>query len=253
MVMKFGLAAVVLAACYSPSPPAGAPCANGVCPDPLVCSPATNTCEASAATADGQVVDGPVIDAPVDAAIDANLIDAPPDAPHVDPFAPLNNAQWKLPCTGTPGSNGLCPATSASHDIQLMDSATTHYQVTLRIRAIVEGANYGSGSAVAGTEAYIGGVPGTNYLTTLELIVSSPAQHYYLNNGSGVPTVIDETFPIEIDSTAKVTLFISAQDGVEEPNDDGSGSPIVIPNVTTVPSPFNGEFAQLNVTDEVKM
>ena len=36
----------LLAACYAPSPDAGAPCGDGrACPDPLVCAPATNTCE----------------------------------------------------------------------------------------------------------------------------------------------------------------------------------------------------------------
>jgi hypothetical protein len=68
------MAVVVLAAsCYRPSPRAGAPCAaNGQCPTPLVCSPASHTCERTA----------------IDAAVAANdiridlqsLTDAPPDA-----------------------------------------------------------------------------------------------------------------------------------------------------------------------------
>jgi len=64
---------IFVAACYSPSPQAGARCgANGACPDPLVCSPATMTCERSAAA----------IDAPrgADSAIDSAHLDAPPDA-----------------------------------------------------------------------------------------------------------------------------------------------------------------------------
>jgi len=70
------IALVVLAAsCYGPSPPGGAPCAaNGQCPTPLVCSPATHTCERTAidaaVAANDVVVDFQVLpDAPLDAAI----------------------------------------------------------------------------------------------------------------------------------------------------------------------------------------
>ena len=60
------LAIALVAGCYSPTPPAGAACVEGLCPAGLVCSPATNTCEQTA-----MLPDGLMIDAPVDAAIDA--------------------------------------------------------------------------------------------------------------------------------------------------------------------------------------
>jgi hypothetical protein len=64
--------ATVLAGCYAPHPHAGTPCPSGACPDPLVCSPATHTCETTA------------IDAPV--SHDARAIDAALDSqrPPVD-------------------------------------------------------------------------------------------------------------------------------------------------------------------------
>lgn len=43
---------LLVAGCFSPSPPAGAPCPDGVCPRGLVCSPATLTCEKTAVVAD---------------------------------------------------------------------------------------------------------------------------------------------------------------------------------------------------------
>lgn len=61
--------AIVLVGCYAPSPQPGAPCANSRCPQGLVCSPATNTCEREA-------IDAAVIDAP----IDAPVIDVMPSA-----------------------------------------------------------------------------------------------------------------------------------------------------------------------------
>ena len=65
--MRFVRAWVVtlLAACYAPSPATGVPCGNGdACPDPLVCAPATRTCE--------RTVGAELPDAEIDAqAIDA--------------------------------------------------------------------------------------------------------------------------------------------------------------------------------------
>ncbi len=74
-VSRLLLLTLVAAACYAPHPPAGAPCsASGACPDGLVCSPATLTCELRAI--DG----GPADTSHDDAALDART-DASPDAP----------------------------------------------------------------------------------------------------------------------------------------------------------------------------
>jgi hypothetical protein len=59
--------------CYAPSAQPGAACANGQCPEGLVCSPMTNTCERMAigvqdADIDARTVDAPPADAPPDAA-----------------------------------------------------------------------------------------------------------------------------------------------------------------------------------------
>ncbi len=63
------MAVVLVVGCYSPRPPAGAPCANGQCPSGLVCAPATQTCELSANPIDAPR--GP--DAPPDVRADANV------------------------------------------------------------------------------------------------------------------------------------------------------------------------------------
>ncbi len=70
MTRLFVVGALV-AACYSPQPQAGSPCDVGhPCPSPLVCSPATATCEKTAVDVDAKVY----LDAPVDVAV-------VPDAP----------------------------------------------------------------------------------------------------------------------------------------------------------------------------
>ena len=70
--MRRLLAVGVLVGCYSPTPPAGAPCVDGLCPSGLVCSPATYTCEKSAVDPDAPpgTDDAPALD---DAATDAAL------------------------------------------------------------------------------------------------------------------------------------------------------------------------------------
>ncbi|NVB77069.1 MAG: hypothetical protein HOV81_01620 [Kofleriaceae bacterium] len=59
--MRGALLAMVVVGCYSPAPRPGAPCTeNANCPTPLVCSPATLTCELDATSApDAQLVDAP--------------------------------------------------------------------------------------------------------------------------------------------------------------------------------------------------
>ena len=58
-------AILVLVGCYAPSPTMGVECgAGGVCPKPLVCSPATNTCETTATDA-ALPIDSRMIDAAV--------------------------------------------------------------------------------------------------------------------------------------------------------------------------------------------
>src|SRR5690349_10567497 len=74
-VMRRLCAAILLWGCYAPHPQAGAPCARGVCPSGLVCSPATQTCEVTATDPPDASRDAPPSDAPP---IDAPPPDAPP-------------------------------------------------------------------------------------------------------------------------------------------------------------------------------
>lgn len=97
----------VVSACYQPAPPNGAPCGPGnSCPGPLVCSPATQTCERMAV--------------PIgDAAIDTRTIDGPPGDRDGDG---VSDATDNCPDVANPGqededSDGVgnacdnCPAT----------------------------------------------------------------------------------------------------------------------------------------------
>ena len=62
VLVRAWLAITLVAGCFTPSPATGVECGpGGACPDPLVCAPATNTCERTRG------------DAPVDAALDAPI------------------------------------------------------------------------------------------------------------------------------------------------------------------------------------
>lgn len=91
---------VVLCACYAPTPTPGSPCIDDRdCPTPLVCSPATSTCESFATAStpdaadtliDGAPIDGPLIDGCTPALeICGNTIDE--DCDGLDPACAAND------------------------------------------------------------------------------------------------------------------------------------------------------------------
>jgi hypothetical protein len=79
-VLRSGWLFIVLAGCYAPQPPGGSPCVQpSDCPSPLICSPATMTCEVTAGEVDASTLaDTSIL---VDAAIP--LIDGCTPAPEV--------------------------------------------------------------------------------------------------------------------------------------------------------------------------
>jgi len=105
-----------VAACYSPHPQTGASCPSGQCPDPLVCSPATQTCELvaiDASTAHDAPIDSPV---PIDAMRDAP-IDAAPTAMLV---------QQAVAHADTPSLTVSLPAQTKAGDVLVMIGADEH-------------------------------------------------------------------------------------------------------------------------------
>src|SRR3954470_14445436 len=91
--MRGTAAAVLLAGCFNPTPPSGAPCADGKCPTGLVCSPATQTCEHTAVQIDAPVA---MIDAPVQA-IDSAIDGTPSPFAYRRRLTIKNNAGMMLP------------------------------------------------------------------------------------------------------------------------------------------------------------
>lgn len=107
--------------CYAPHPQPGAPCADGVCPVGLVCSPATQTCELHAI--DARLPDVPAPDAARDAPVDASLDAAAPDAP---PAGPRLVQQATGNDVGVTTLSVTLPAAPASGDLLVMIGGDPH-------------------------------------------------------------------------------------------------------------------------------
>jgi hypothetical protein len=76
--VRFPIGLVCFAGCFSPSPPTGAPCPDDICPSPLVCSPATKTCEKASTDASADTIP---IDSTPDGCYGTGLVVVCPDAP----------------------------------------------------------------------------------------------------------------------------------------------------------------------------
>lgn len=213
----------MLGGCFDPQPPAGSPCpTNALCPSPLVCSAATNTCEPKA---EDSIDAGPGDDA---------------DASNLPSFAELDGQQWLMPCKAAPNPT-LCDCDDVMTRFNVGGDTAETYDVTVRIRGLMERGTYSGGTGDGAW--YVGGATTSTFLTVAELRVSSPPQHYFLNNvpsQSGLP-MLDYEATLPITGGAQITLYFSALDGREIP------SSTTIPGVTTVPSPYQGQFAQINV------
>jgi len=214
--------AAAASACYTAVPKENVPCAeNRACPTDQMCI--AGVCRGS------DFVPG---DAPVDAA---------------SPAFALSGQRWLSPCTGPAGGGTLCPcAGSAQTQMVTLAGASTIYQVTVRIRGVVELAPYTGGSVTA-TDFYTGGAVNNTFANIYEISVSSPMAHYFINNsgattGSGL-VAIDYMAELPIAGDAVVTFTTNGQDSEEVANSNG----LTVPGVTTNPQPYNGQFAQLDV------
>ena len=133
----------------------------------------------------------------------------------------------------------------------------TTFNVTLRLRGVVEQKTITGGVLVAGTVGattlgmMLGGTPAGDSRNVISLAVSNPSQTYYLNNGtSGVFIVyaIDYTVTIPMVGGSTITLKIDSVDNQELINAASTGGPLTIPGISTpTPQPYAGQFVTMNV------
>jgi hypothetical protein len=187
-------------------------------------------------------------DAAVDAAADP-AADAEADAAPPAPTA-MNGQHWLIPCLVDKGNqNCTCSTMPGMETVTI--PGTQHWNVTVRIRGVMEGFTYQQGMPTVGSGWYVGG-NGTNDGgdNIYELTISSPPQHYFLNQGPtghNYSVAYDYMANVMVDGGATVTFYSSGQDGLQWANYDQNSQHIQFAGVTTVPDPYNGQFAQLDV------
>jgi len=176
---------------------------------------------------------------------DAALSDASSDT-HV--AAALSGLRWEMPCSSE-FNFWNCNVSDPAPVVATLGGVTgTTYRVTLRFRGVVEGKTYEGGTTFDHFNA--GGTAADDTFNVYELAVSEPPQSFYLNAGmSGVGSsfAIDYTATLEVAAGASVTLTATAVDGVEHKNLDDNDSPIVVPEITPAPAPYDGQFIQMDV------
>jgi hypothetical protein len=153
----------------------------------------------------------------------------------------------EAPCTN--GGNPVCTSSNAfSESVTMGGESGVTYDVTLRIRGVVEEKTYTGG--LPSGRFLTGGDPAADGYNVTKLEVSEPAGTYHLNAGtSGVERVweLDETATIPIRAGATVTLSVLPLDGLQIANNDGTGQPVIPSGLPPAPDPFPGQFVQLDV------
>jgi hypothetical protein len=135
------------------------------------------------------------------------------------------------------------------------------YEVKLHFRGVVEEETYVAGDAGDGGPAVadggsnpqlfqVGGSPVNTSANVYELDVDQPPQTFFLNSGmSSVSYVvpIDYVTTIPMQGGAKLTLIADPVDGLEYSNHGQDGGAVTPPGVPPAPSPFDGQFVQMDV------
>jgi hypothetical protein len=127
------------------------------------------------------------------------------------------------------------------------------YDVTLRIRGVLEPKVYTGGTAET-NHFYVGGAATPSLYNAFGIEVSSPPQTYFLNYDEGLGEsyrvfAVDHTKVIKMMGGATVTLAISDADCTLVRNCTsfaGPCSPYVIPDVAPSAG-YDGQFAQIDV------
>lgn len=120
------------------------------------------------------------------------------------------------------------------------------FQVTLRVRGVVEQKTYNGGTRLGYWQ--VDGTPDTTGYNVYHLRVGS--QDYYLNAGQSMIRYcwsVDYTQTILVHARDEVVFEVTSSDSAIIKNRDEMGQPIVVAGIPPAPDSFNGQFVQLNV------
>ncbi|MBK7585381.1 MAG: hypothetical protein IPI67_34970 [Myxococcales bacterium] len=197
-------------------------------------------------------------DASSDALVDVSPDDAGNDVVDAGDAAPdgagdgglvtqFDGARIEVPCAGVLSSTN-CAAKQSLKSFAFEGTAGTVYSVTLRFRGVVEQNGY---TCQTKTGFFCdGATPVAAGWGQFLIRVADPLNTYAMNAGSaGVQycSMIDYQATILVKGGAKVELDGDPLDGEQLRNFDAVSSPIVVANIPPAPSPFDGQFVQLDV------
>jgi hypothetical protein len=166
----------------------------------------------------------------------------------VDVASQLHGLRVDMPCASGSGDTCTAAQPKASASATIGGDPGARYEVTLRVRGVLEQMTYEGGSGeglwrVGGTAAH----PRYNEAA---LVVSAPSQVYWLNAGrAGQARVwgLDELRTLPVDAGATVTLYLDAKDDRLIRNQGRGKRPIVVSGLPPAPEPFDGQFIQVDV------
>ncbi|XXT14562.1 hypothetical protein WME94_30370 [Sorangium sp. So ce429] len=160
--------------------------------------------------------------------------------------ASIDGFRWEIPCDQDPGNSDECAtSTRVDEEKTFGGSPDTVYQVTVRLRGVVEPETYRGGTP-DGMHFRVGGSPDNPTYNVYSITVSDPAEVYYLNDS---PTVGHDTFIIDHTKTIPIRGGATVSFLGEDPNNISIANfkHLVVEGVPPAPEPFIGQFIQLDV------
>ena len=235
----------------------------------IVVAMANGACSMQSSNAFGHEGSG---DAGTDASADASLnVDAssviscsgdihdprcdPPDANAV--AAALDGLRFELPCMSD-FSMYDCSSGSASDSVVLGGVTGMFYNVTLRIRGVVEERRYSGGTEGLSSFWYAlnasssPNVCGSDGYNMYALTISDPPLTAYLNAGQSAIAhawAMDYQQTVRVAAGATVSVNADSCNGIEITNLDASDHPIIFPDIMS--TAYNGQFIQIDVVSVV--
>jgi hypothetical protein len=183
-------------------------------------------------------------------------------------FSVLHGERWEMPCgahsddecENYPQGTSECPNggyTMLDKTLNLGGPAGTSFDVTLRVRGVMEPKEY-EGGANAGGHLYRGGTIVPSNYNVYGLQISSPADAVYFNSDEGQGEghyvfVVDQTITVRIDANASLRLYAFDANctAIANCSESGCDSPNVVPGVPPAPNAYDGQFAQVDVVSVV--
>jgi hypothetical protein len=143
--------------------------------------------------------------------------------------------------------NDYCLTVPAPDDTRTAAGApNVIYDVSLRVRGVVEVNSYSNGTAQG--LLYLGGDSVGGYDRYL-LVIEDPPSHTFLNNGTaGIrhTFLVDEPLDVRIRAGSNVSLQVGDNDAECLQNNDQDGVPISVAG-TPLAQPYDGEFVHIEV------